>query len=319
MRIKLAISGLAFVACHRASVAPEEHPTAASTVPTVSAPTARTYTVHIKRPSKVGDRTRIVADDEKNERTSAQVAGDPTPRDSNKATRIHIDGTVVVLELQSDGRSPLRDEMTVSEFWASHDGGAKEVLAQVGTHIVVTRAAKKEDALVAVDGRPASKSVRDALDPMVNLTAHTGPSDDEIFGTAAPQSIGGEWTVNGPLAEKDLSTSGIIVSPGGITGKTKLVGVQSVNGIDCLELENTMTIGAIQSTGGLPPGSTIQNASMDVALHLLLPIEQARADVQSDMTLTMKGTFMVPSPKGAVRVTLESVEDKRGSVAPSPP
>jgi hypothetical protein len=276
------------------------------------------YTVHIKRPSKVGDRTRIVADDEKNERTSALVAGDTTPRDTNKATRIHVDGTVVVLELQSDGRSPLRDEMTVSEFWASLDGGAKEVLAQAGAHVVVTRAAKKEDALATVDGRPASKSVRDALDAIINLTAHTGPSDDEIFGTTTPQSIGGEWTVNGPLAEKDLSVSGIIVSPGGITGKTKLLGVQSVNGVDCLELENTMTIGAIQSTGGLPAGSTVENASMAVALHLLLPVDQTRVDVRSDMKLTMKGTFTVPSPKGAVRVTLESVEDKRGSVTPGP-
>jgi len=272
------------------------------------------YTVHIKRPSKVGDRTRIIADDEKNERTSALVAGDTTPRDSNRATRIHVDGTVVVLELQSDGRSPLRDEITVSEFWASRDDGSKEVLAQAGAHVVVTRAAKKDDALATVDGRPASKSVRDAL---INLTTHTGPSDDEIFGTTTPQSIGGEWAVNGPLAEKDLSVSGIIVSPGGITGRTKLVGVQSINGVDCLELENTMTIGAIQSTGGLPPGSTVQNARMDVALHLLLPVDQARLDVQSDMTLTMKGTFTVPSPKGAVRVTLESFEDKRGSVTPS--
>jgi len=275
------------------------------------------YTVHIKRPSKVGDRTRIIADDEKNERTSALVAGDTTPRDSNRATRIHVDGTVVVLELQSDGRSPLRDEITVSEFWASRDDGSKEVLAQAGAHVVVTRAAKKDDALATVDGRPASKSVRDALDAIINLTTHTGPSDDEIFGTTTPQSIGGEWAVNGPLAEKDLSVSGIIVSPGGITGRTKLVGVQSINGVDCLELENTMTIGAIQSTGGLPPGSTVQNARMDVALHLLLPVDQARLDVQSDMTLTMKGTFTVPSPKGAVRVTLESFEDKRGSVTPS--
>jgi hypothetical protein len=317
VRIKLAISGLAFMACHQASVAPEEHPTA-PTGPTLSAPAARLYAVHIKRPSKLGDRTRIIADDEKNERTSALVAGDATPRDSNRATRIHVDGTVVVLELQSDGRSPLRDEITVSEFWTSRDGGAKEVLAQAGAHVVVTRAAKKEDALATVDGRPASKSVRDALDAIMILTTHAGPSDDEIFGTTAPQSIGGEWAVNGPLAEKDLSVSGIIVAPGGVSGKTKLLGVQSVNGVDCLELQNAMTIGAIQSTGGLPPGSTVENASMDVALHLLLPVDQARLDVQSDMTLKMKGTFTVPSPKGAVRVTLESVEDKRGSVTPSP-
>jgi len=299
VKIEIALSGLALVAC-----------TGPSTV-AVSAPTARGYMVHIQRPDKVGDRTHIIADDESSQRTSARVAGEPTPVDSSKTTHVHVDGSVVVRELQSNGRSPLRDEMTVGELWTTLDGGAKQVLAPAGARVVVTRAAKKEDALVAVDEHPASKSVRDAIGAIFTLTTSTGPGDDEVFGTTLPQSLGGEWPVNGPLAEKSLASSGILVSPGAVAGTTRLVGVRSIDGVECLELENAMTVGALQSIGDLPPGSTIQSARIDLRLHLLLPIDEARAVPESEMTMTIKGTFTIPSPQGPVQVTLESTDDKR--------
>lgn len=183
----------------------------------MSAPTARGYVIHVQRPSKVGDRWHVTADDETSERTSAQVASNPTHIDSSKTTHLHVDGTVVVHELQANGRSPLQDETTVNQLWKTLDQGAKQALAPPGAHVAVGRAERKE-----------------------------------VFGTPVPQSIGGEWRINEQLAEKSLAASGVVVSPGMVTGATKLVGVQSIDGIECLDLENRMTVGALLSVGSLP-------------------------------------------------------------------
>ena len=277
----------------------------------VSAPTVPGYVVHVQHPSKVGVRWHVVADDETSERTSAQVAGNPAHQDSSKTTHVHVDGTVVVRELQANGRSPLKDETTVDELWATLDLGAKQALAPPGAHVAVGRAPRKDDATVTVDGLPASQAVRDAIDSLFSLATYAGPSDDEVFGTPAPQSIGGEWRINEQLAEKGLAASGVVVSPGTVSGTTKLVGVQSIDGVDCLELENKMTIGALQSIGSLPPGSTIQSARSDISLHLLVPADDTRAVSRSEITMTLEGTFTVPSPQGPVHVTLESVKRSR--------
>jgi hypothetical protein len=274
----------------------------------VSAPTARTYVIQVQHTHRVGDRWHVVADDESSLRTTARVADAPAPADSSKVTHVHVEGTVVVGELQPNGRSPLRDETTVDELWATLDLGAKQALAPAGAHVVVARAAKKEDALVTVDGIPASQAVRDAIDPLFTLTTYTGPSDDEVFGSTVPQSIGGEWAINQALAEKSLIATDVVAAPGTVTGSTKLVGVPSIDGVDCLELESKMTVGGLVSIGSLPPGSTIQSATIDVALHLLVPVDQARGVTRSEMAMTMKGTFTVPSPRGPVLVSLESVK-----------
>lgn len=91
-----------------------------------------------------------------------------------------------------------------------------------------------------------------------------------------PQSVGAQWGINQPLAEKSLVASDIVASPGTVTGTTKLVGAPSVDGVDCLELESRMTVGGIQSIGSLPPGSTVESSSVDIGLHLVLPVEEAR-------------------------------------------
>jgi hypothetical protein len=302
VKTELVFAALALVGCAGAQTAP-------------IAPTARTSVIHVQHPRRVGDRWHVVADDESSLRTVARVADAP-PVDSIKTTYVHVAGTVVVDELQANGRSPLRDETTVDELWTTLDLGAKQVLAPPGAHVVIARAAKKEDALVTVDGAPASQAVRDAVDPVFTLTTYTGPSDDDVFGTTAPQSIGGEWAINQALAEKSLIASGIVASPGAVTGTTKLVGVQSIDGIECLELEVRMTVGAVQSIGSLPPGSTIQSASIDVGLHVLMPPDETRAVSRSDMTMTMKGTFTVPSPRGPVVVSLDSIKHARSEQQP---
>lgn len=302
---------LVLVACHRPTAEPEE----ASIAPIVtaaatSAPSVKTYSVRLKRPAHVGDTSHVSVDDDHTEHTVTRIAG-ATAKDERKATRAHIEGTTKLLALQPDGHSALRDEMTIADFWSVKGDAPKTSHATVGSKLVIERGATKRDARVTIDGVAATKDVIDALDHLTTLTLHKGPSDDEVFGTKSPQPVGAEWPVDSELAEKDLRARDMVIPPGSITGSTKLVAVRSVRGIDCLEVDNHMSISALKSMGELPPGSTIKNARIDVHVHLLLPIDETKTALESAMDMTIAGVFVVPTPKGSVEVELDSTDHKR--------
>jgi len=92
--------------------------------------------------------------------------------------------------------------------------------------------------------------------------------------------------------------------------------VRAVRGVDCLEVDNHMTISALQSMSELPRGSTIKNARIDVHVHLLLPIDETKTAFESQMDMTMAGVFTVPTPKGPVEVELDSTDHKRAVEMP---
>jgi hypothetical protein len=298
--------------CHKdATVDPTTAVTSASppVASVAAAPAARTYPIHLRGPSRVGDRTHVVVDADYTEHTTATLAGQP-PKDSTKVGHVHVDGTDTVKELQPDGHSALRDELTVVDFWQTHDSGPSEVVVPKGSRVLIVRAARKEDARVTVNGSPATKAVREAIAHVTELTTKSGASDDEIFGTSTPQPVGGEWDINAALAEKDLVARDIMVVPGSVSGKTRLVAVRPVDGVDCLELDNTLRVGSIASMKDLPPGSTIENASITVRLHVLVPVDGSREAPDAKMGIHITGTFNVPSPKGPVRVVLDSEDNK---------
>jgi len=89
-----------------------------------------------------------------------------------------------------------------------------------------------------------------------------------------------------------------------------------LNGIDCLEVDNHMSISALKSMGELPPGSTIKNARIDVHVHLLLPVDETKTALESAMDMTIAGVFVVPTPKGSVEVELDSTDHRRAVDVP---
>ncbi len=285
------------------------------TAAATSAPAAKTYSVRMRRAAHVGDSSHVAVDDDHSEHTTATLAGAP-PKETRKSTHAHIEGASRVLALQPDGQSVLRDEMTIGEFWAQRDSGTKTTLAPAGARLVIERGATKRDARVTLNGVSVSKDMLDAVDHLTTLTVHKGPTDDEVFGTTTPQPVGAEWPVNGELAEKDLRARDMNVPPGSVSGTTKLVAVRTVRGVDCLEIDNHMSVASIQAMRELPPGSTVKNARIDVHMHLMLPIDETKTALESEMTLAITGAFGVPSPKGPVEVELASEDHKKAVELP---
>ncbi|HEY1955181.1 MAG TPA: hypothetical protein VGH28_06200 [Polyangiaceae bacterium] len=305
---------VAFAACRRTPLVTIAPATTTAAATTVTAAAVKTYAIRLKRPSHVGDTARIAVDAEHDEHTTARVAG--TSKEKQKKTVAHIEGTSKVMALQADGATPLRDEVTVGEFWSMVDGGAKTTLASPGARVDVLRAATKRDARVTVDGRAASQKVLDAIADLTTLTLRKGATDDEVFGTSVPQPVGGEWPINAEAAARDFRARDIALAPGGVTGSTKLVAVRAVHGVDCLEIDNHATLAGIDSLGDLPPGSTVKNGRIDVHLHEMLPIDETKGAIEQEMDITVTGAFVVPKAAGPVEVEVESVDRKRATVLP---
>jgi hypothetical protein len=199
-------------------------------------PSGRTYAIRLDRVQHVGDKNHLVIDDERNDRTSAQLAGAATKKDENKFLRTHVDGTVALLELAPDGKRPLRDEMTVGDFWQSKDDGPKTPLAHAGAKVAIMRAAKKQDARVTVDGASAS---HDPLGDRARQHAHAA------FGSERRRRV------------------------------RHGVAVRVVDGVDCLDVQVEMHVGALQSVSDMPAGASIANGTIETNGALVILISHA--------------------------------------------
>ncbi|HSQ63347.1 MAG TPA: hypothetical protein VLM85_09035 [Polyangiaceae bacterium] len=282
--------------------------------PLASAPApARKYTVRLHRESHVGDKSRAVIDDDKQEHVVTRLLGVP-PEKSDKKTHSHLVGTMVVREI-GDRKDARRTEITVTELWQTVDGGARTVLAPPGARLAIARAARKEDAQVTVDDRPAPNELREAIDDLLTLTTG-GPSDDEIFGSTVPQPIGAEWSPNVALAEKDMGEKGIVARPGGLSGKVKLVGTEQANGAPCLDVQADMDVDGIESIGDLPAGSSILSGRVSAHMRGLFPVDEKLGRMGEEMDVVTRAKMRVPSPKGDVEVDVKTVDRRTATYMP---
>ena len=288
-------------------------PTATLT-PLVSAPPAATAAVHtypirMRLVSHVGDRTHAVIDNDKRDQTVTRLTGQAASK-SDKVTHAHLDAIMAVQEVD-DRATARRTEMVVTDFWQTTGEGPRVVLAPAGAHIMVTRAARKQDAVVTVNGQPASKEQRDAVDGLMTLTVG-GPSDDEVFGTTAAQTVGAEWDVNAAVAQKDLADKGIVATS--LTGKVKLAGVEHVGSVECLDLRADLTIAGITSVDELPQGSVIEGGNVDAHMRGLFAVDGA-GRLAEELETATRMKVRVPTPQGEVVVDVKSVDRRRASYA----
>jgi len=285
----------------------------AKAVPLASAPPAapapaHTYPIKMHWVSRVGDRTHAIMDDDKREQTTTRMAGQPASK-SDKVSHAHLDGTLIVAEVD-DHTNARRTEIVVNELWQTTGDGAHAVLAPAGTHVMVTRAARREDAQVTVNGQPASKELREAIDDLMTLSIG-GPSDDEVFGTAAPQAVGAEWSVNVAVAQKDLSDKGIVASS--LTGKVKLAGTEHVGSVECLDIRADLIVSGIESVADLPQGSIIESGGVEAHMQGLFALDGKLGLLGEQLETSTRMKVRVPTPQGNVQVDVKSVDHRKAT------
>jgi hypothetical protein len=294
---KIPLAGLLLTACGAsASGAPVQAP--------ASSPTA--YSIHLSRPSHVGDRTQVVVQQVEDNDTSFS-ADKAASRDEHVHRVLHLDAVQQVVAIDEKGR-PTRSHFDVTEF--TLDGQA---LAQ--RTIDVTNAAKEADAVLLVDGAPAGKEARKALQSLLRVGLG-GATDDEIFGTAAPQLVGARWPIDAALATQDLKEDND-VDARNLSGEAWLQGTTRVDGAECLDVRARLTLDLNPaSIPDLPEGSTVELGQTEAEMSAALPVDGRTERLADHMAMTMTVRVRVMAPAGPVTVVFKASQSREQHFAP---
>ncbi|HEY1955599.1 MAG TPA: hypothetical protein VGH28_08300 [Polyangiaceae bacterium] len=258
----------------------------------------------MRRPSRVGERTAVVVDatvDESNKTFTEQVL----LKHEEKHFRLHLDAVAETREVDAFG-APARSELTIRAF--TRDGTA--VIAP-GKHLVIVSAPKKSDAVVTIDGEPASADVRALVDELVPIGRGAGDAD-AVFGTHGRKRIGDAWPFDAQAMVSELARTGVIAKPNAIHGQVSLASAERVGGVDCVDLRIDLGVSAFEPEKQLPEGTEITRSRVTVRVDEVLPVD-ARLPRRADDTVVHAEFDAFVPVKDQVEVagvTVEHVSDR---------
>lgn len=266
------------------------------TLPTTGAP--KTYAVHLSKPSRVGEKLHVVAD-KTEEKATKVTAGDTVIDDKHERRVIHLDAISTVLAVNDSGRATKTRE-DIADL--TIDG--KSVVKGA---VEIVRAPKEKDAIITIDGKPATDDAREALKSMLKLSSG-GPTDDDVFGTKTPQAVGAHWTVNTQLAHDDLKDdTGLDAS--NVTGDVWLEGATSEGGKDALDVRAKLGLDGLVPPD-VPEGSKVETGRADVDLQTTLPVDGQPERMSERMSTAITFRLRVKTAKGPALVAV-TVTEKR--------
>ncbi len=260
------------------------------TLPPTSGP--KTYAVRLSHPSHVGEKLHVVAD--KTEDKSTKVtAGDAVIDDKHERRVLHLDAISTVLEVNTAGRATKTRE-DVSDLTINGKSVVKGA-------VEIVRAPKENDAIITVDGKPASDDARDALKSMLKLSSG-GPTDDDVFGTKTAQAVGAHWPVNTQLAHDDLKDdTGLDATS--VTGDVWLERVTTADGKDALDVRAKLGLEGL-TPPEIPQGSTVEQGRADVELQTMLPVDGQPERASERMITAITFRLRVKTPRGPALVAV---------------
>jgi hypothetical protein len=262
----------------------------------------KAYAIHLSRASHVGERSHVVMD--QTEQKDSKITGEDGAviEDKHQKRVLHYDAVHTVVAVDDKGRTT-RSRYDVKDLLA--DG--KPLMHGV---VEITRAPKEKDAVIVVDGKPATDELRDALSSLLKLGLGSA-DDDEVFGTKTPQAIGAHWPINGALAKASLSDDTGIDAQS-VTGDVWLAGTTKVGDLDCLDVRGKLGIEGM-TVPELPEGSVTESGRADAEMQTALPVADAKVERATDhMSMVMAFKVRIPTKKGppaTVALKLSQVRD----------
>ncbi len=269
------------------------------------------YAIHLNRPSRVGDRAHLVVTGEEDRVTTTRRAG-AVVSDEHEKKRARIDAVLTVLSLdeKDEGADVAYD---VTDLTYARAG--REVVHLRGGHVMVERKPKEDDAIVNIDGQPATEDLRDAMKLVMSLR-RGGPSDDDVFGTKIPQRVGSHWHIDEKRALDDLvAQEGPEMASASTSGDAWLEGVTRVGEDDCLDVHARLRIDNLDFSEKVP-SSTADVARVIATFSAAFPLDAAKPRVTERMLIEMTVKLRTPSPSGEITVELEGVQRREGTYQP---
>ncbi len=197
--------------------------------------------------------------------------------------RVEFEGRAEVLEVDGKGQA-VRIAFTVGRFTKITGDQAIELL-KPGS-VVLSDGSLKEP-LSLLDGE-IGEEARQAFGLVDSPHKPGDATDDEIFGTKEPMSIGDSWPVNSKLAAEEMRDSGVEIPPEHMHGRVELAAKEKIAGSDCLSLRGDLKADSFAMKTP-PPGFTLDRATMQGTFRGCFPLDGLALSHSDAMEMTVEG------------------------------
>jgi hypothetical protein len=147
-----------------------------------------------------------------------------------------------------------------------------EVIYEFDAGSKITTAVNGHMTDIDVDGMPAPHHLLDALRLVTSLDGE-GPTEDAMYGSTTPRTVGETWPADiAALQAYFQSQMDHPIELEQISGSSTLESVFEFKGQPCAKVSTKLsTDGTIPGLGDLPPGATLEQASMVTSFESLYP------------------------------------------------
>lgn len=264
---------------------------------------AQEYEIRLHRPETVGSKFRFSGEGAMMRKTSITIAGQPKEQ-PEEGVGIRLEGVIEVLAVTPKGKV---SKLSCTVEKCVSEGDAPQELVPAGK-VIIAEATDSRTQFSLNEGE-LSPEASQSLELLFSLAADDErATDDEIFGTTAKQSVGGTWPLNAERAAKDFATEKVTVSPENISGTLQLVGVEQVEGVECLNLTGRVSAKDLKppedAAQGLPEGVKAQAGSLDYRFGIKLPVDPALHAVEETMSARHKVVFAGEAPPIKLETTI---------------
>lgn len=248
----------------------------------------RDYEIKLTRPETVGLRYTMTAEGALLRRTTLIVGGQ-SRRQPEEGLGVKLEGTVEVLAVNDKGRAT-KIACDVSRCVLVTSGEGEKELIPAGKTIIAEGAAD-ETTFKLKDGQgELPPGAAAALDLVISLENDPDDStDDEVFGTAQRQKVGGEWPMDAERMARDAQNEGVKVKKESVSGAVKLAAVEAVDGAECLKLTGRVDAGDVEPPApqevGLPETLKPAGGSIRYRFVVLLPTDVSAGALSESISI----------------------------------
>ncbi|HXV74813.1 MAG TPA: hypothetical protein VD788_00725 [Candidatus Polarisedimenticolaceae bacterium] len=266
---------------------------------------AERYEIRFNRPMAVGDRFLISATGSLTN-TTTMIRDEAVVRHDDLSIRIELQALIEILEVDERGR-PLRESLGV-DFLVYGAGDAPTQALPTGSVIIAETVGSRTDFRLEHGELPAM--ARAALQIVVGTYTGDVPDDDLIFGTTEPQPVGGSWGVDAAAFARAMRANGVVLGSDGLDGTVELVGVERIEGVECLRVEAVVKVDGL-ATRDVAQGIEQLHGSAEVELTGLFPTDLGRPRMHDSKTVGME--LVVKSTAGPMTgTTMRSTSLRQG-------
>lgn len=248
------------------------------------------YEIRLHRPSRVGEKTKVLATGKESEEVSVTSAG-RTLRQEKKEFSVELEGVSTTLEVSPKGK-PTRLSFQIGKFVKTEAGLQKELLPR---DTVVTASRRGAKMVFEVSGTPVSPEIEKALGVVISIGG-TDSTDDDMFGTRERRRIGESWGVNKSALAASMNTDPRMTMRD-IDGQVTLKDV--IKGKPGPVLVLTVDVKGKPVPTAADQRPPVQDALMHMTGTAELPADPSQERLKETMEMTFSGRMTrSPNPNG---------------------